>query len=149
MKRSPMKRGTTEMTRTEMKPRKKYMRRRSAKMEAMYAGDATTEGRRAMVKRICKERPICEAGEAIGTLLASIEVMALRDGELVQVRIWERCSRRTRDVHEVLSRSARGSILDEANTKAVCRPCHDWIGSFPKLATALGLRQSRYADGHA
>jgi hypothetical protein len=47
-------------------------------------------------------------------------------------------------VHEILSRSAGGSILDEANCLCVCRQCHTWVGDFPNEATALGLRQSRW-----
>ena len=48
------------------------------------------------------------------------------------------------DVHEVLARSAGGSILDLSNCITVCRSCHDWIGDHPIEAVALGLRASRY-----
>ena len=32
-----------------------------------------------------------------------------------------------------------GSILDEENLMAVCRPCHTRIGNYPQLAFDLGL----------
>jgi 5-methylcytosine-specific restriction endonuclease McrA len=49
------------------------------------------------------------------------------------------------DVHEVLPRSAGGSILDEDNLRAVCRTCHRWIHEHPKEATASGWLVSRYS----
>lgn len=48
------------------------------------------------------------------------------------------------DVHEILSRSAGGSILDPDNVLVTCRNGHMWIGDNPKQALALGLRHSRY-----
>lgn len=140
------------MKRSPMKPRSEPMRRRtplrprSKKMQAKYDGD---DGRKAFRLRILKERPMCEAGERIGTLMASVKVLALTpDGkDFKTIRIWERCRRRSRDVHEILARSAGGSILDEANVVAACRPCHDWCHEHPMLAMSLGLRKSRYDRG--
>ncbi len=43
------------------------------------------------------------------------------------------------DLHEPLTRARGGSILDPANTVAVCRACHDWIHDFPDAATSIGL----------
>lgn len=48
------------------------------------------------------------------------------------------------DAHEVLARSAVGSITDGGNILLVCRSCHDWIGAHPVEATGLGLRRNRY-----
>jgi 5-methylcytosine-specific restriction endonuclease McrA len=45
----------------------------------------------------------------------------------------------SRDVHEIIRRSQGGSILDENNVLAVCRPCHVRIGNYPQLAFDLGL----------
>lgn len=87
-------------------------------------------GRRALVARILSARPRCEAG----TKIHSIDPAHM-------------CTRESVDVHELLARSAGGSILDEANCIAVCRRCHEWIGQRPKLALALGLRVSRYSQG--
>jgi len=42
------------------------------------------------------------------------------------------------DAHEVVPRSAGGSITDTANIRAVCRPCHDWIHANPADARATG-----------
>jgi len=46
------------------------------------------------------------------------------------------------DLHEPLTRARGGSILDPANTVAVCRSCHDWIHDNPTAATDLGLLRS-------
>ena len=43
------------------------------------------------------------------------------------------------DIHEIIRRSQGGSILDEENLMAVCRPCHRRIGNYPQLAFELGL----------
>jgi hypothetical protein len=109
------------------------MRRRSKKREAVYAGTADVEGRRAFVARILSERPDCEVGA----------VIAAEEGRNNRA-IGCHCDLRSVDVHEKLARSAGGSILDDDNVLAVCRRCHDWIGRKPKQALALGLRRSRY-----
>jgi len=41
-----------------------------------------------------------------------------------------------------LTRARGGSILDPANTVAVCRSCHDWIHDNPTAAADLGLLRS-------
>jgi 5-methylcytosine-specific restriction endonuclease McrA len=46
---------------------------------------------------------------------------------------------RSVDIHELVRRSQGGSILDESNLLAVCRPCHNRIGNYPQLAFDLGL----------
>ena len=62
--------------------------------------------RRALVSRLLAERPICQ-----------------------------RCGTNpSQDCHELLRRSAGGDILDEANIRTICRPCHDWIGLHPAQA---------------
>lgn len=59
--------------------------------------------------------------------------------------VCERCqSARSVDVHEVLSRARGGSILDEANCRALCRPCHDWITANPAAAEASGWSRSQF-----
>lgn len=137
MKRSPLKR------KTELK-RKTPMRRRSAKMEAKYAGD---DGRRALVKRMLKARPICEAGARIGSVVGLDEtrhVAARGTFRGWRLLVWKGCTRKAQDVHEILARSAGGDILDEDNCMPVCRRCHCWIGDHAALATHAGLRKSRY-----
>lgn len=54
------------------------------------------------------------------------------------------CDGRAVDGHELLARSAGGSIVEEENIALVCRSCHDWIGAHPREATEVGLRRSRY-----
>ena len=93
------------------------MRRRSAKKEAEY------RQRRPLVKRLLEERPWCEA----------CPVFAEHD-EIITYR-----RNRSQDIHELIRRSQGGSILDEENLLAVCRPCHSRIGNNPQLSFDLGL----------
>lgn len=79
--------------------------------------------RRPLVERLLKERPWCEA----------CPVFAHHDNKPLYVR------QPSKDIHEVVRRSQGGSILDESNLLAVCRPCHTRIGNYPQLAFDLGL----------
>jgi hypothetical protein len=106
----------------EAKPRKR-MAPMSKKRAALLYGD----GDAAAIRRgILERRPVCETCPRIAGL--------------VDVR----CSYDAVDVHEVLARSAGGSITDESNVLTTCRWAHDWIGDHPNEATKLGLRRSRY-----
>ena len=58
------------------------------------------------------------------------------------------CGRSGVDGHELLARSAGGSITNPANIKLLCRPHHDWIThdvEGQRWAYANGWRISRYA----
>lgn len=131
MKRTPINRGSGGLSRSAPMSRGKPLAPRSAKMKAKYAGSGSVEGRRAFVARILTERPDCQACSRIAEVDAVVAA---------------RCARRSVDVHELLARSAGGSILDDANVVAVCRSAHDWIGNHPIEALALGLRLSRYSN---
>ena len=111
-----------------MLPRKKendsknYLKRtpikkRSKKMEKLY------DERRPFVEKILRERPMCEA----------CRVFAKHDNKSTYNQ------HMSTDVHEIVRRSQGGSILDEDNVLAVCRPCHIRIGNYPQLAFDLGL----------
>lgn len=51
----------------------------------------------------------------------------------------QRCAtKKSTEVHEVLSRARGGSILDPANCVALCHYCHSWITTNPKEATEQG-----------
>lgn len=93
------------------------MKHRSKKKEAEY------RQRRPLVARLLSERPFCEACKRF----------AEHDGLSTYV------ANRSVDIHEIVRRSQGGSILDESNLMAVCRPCHDRIGREPALAFDLGL----------
>lgn len=93
------------------------MRYRSKKKEAEY------RQRRPLVGRLLSERPYCEA----------CVVFAQHDGLATYIR------NPSTDIHEIIRRSQGGSILDEENLLAVCRPCHNRIGNNPQLAFDLGL----------
>lgn len=130
MKRSGFKRkepapGEAQRFSTFTKPRK-AMAQRSEKRKRAYAGDDENEGRVKLRARLLEEREACEVCVRIVTL----------------VRV--RCNYTPVDVHEILARSAGGSIVDEANMLVACRWGHDWIGNHPNEATRLGIRRSRY-----
>lgn len=84
--------------------------------------------RRPLVKRLLEERPWCEA----------CPVFAKHDEKITYSR------NRSVDIHELIRRSAGGSILDETNLMAVCRDCHIRIGNQPALAIELGLAKSKW-----
>ena len=107
----------TELKRSPLKRGTKGLAKRSKKTEDKYVE------RRVLVKKILSERPLCEA----------CRVFAAHDNKTTFNH------HMSRDVHEVVRRSQGGSILDEANVLAVCRPCHVRIGSEPALAFELGL----------
>jgi len=69
---------------------------------------------------------------------------------LDEFQICQRCSwKRSTDVHEVLSRARGGDILDPDNCVALCRDCHNFVTTHPKMAEEEGwLRHSwdKYAD---
>lgn len=79
--------------------------------------------RRPLVAKLLKERPWCEA----------CPIFAQHDQNVTYVR------NPSQDIHEVVRRSQGGSILDESNLLAVCRPCHTRIGNHPRLSFELGL----------
>ena len=95
----------------------KPLRKRSEKMDKIY------EERRPFVEKILRDRPLCEA----------CKVFAKHDNKAIYNQ------HMSKDVHEIIRRSQGGSILDEDNVLAVCRPCHVRIGNYPQLAFDLGL----------
>lgn len=123
------------MKRSGFKPRNKGLRARSTKMAALYAGDGEHEGRAAFVARMLADRPACEAGIRIGDHIGESMVVMPR---------WARCDINAVDVHELLPRSAGGSITEEDNVITVCRACHHWIHENSKVSRELGLLKSRY-----
>lgn len=100
------------------------LKQRSEKTEQLYAE------RRPLVKRLLKEHPWCEA----------CPKFAQHDGNVTYIR------RASQDIHELVRRSQGGSILDESNLLAVCRPCHRRIGDYPQLAFELGLAKHGWED---
>lgn len=106
------------MKRVALKPSRKPIPRRSAKMEAKYAGP---DGRRALVARLLSERPRCEYKQIVFE-----------------------CQQRSTEIHEVLSRARGGSILDESNCRALCHEHHRYITDHPLEAERLGLSKRRW-----
>lgn len=107
----------TPLKRTPLKRGKSKIAHRSKKMEQVYVE------RREFVKKILSENPLCQA----------CKVFAEFDGKAIfNIHM-------SNDVHEIVRRSQGGSILDENNVIAVCRPCHIRIGNYPELAFNLGL----------
>ena len=66
--------------------------------------------RRALVQKLLTENPMCQ-----------------------------RCKKEyADDVHELKTRARGGSITDENNLRCVCRSCHIWITTNPKMAQETG-----------
>ena len=119
MKRSPLCRRTP-LHRGGWLARRTPLRSVSAKRAKVQ------QQRRTMVREELARRELCEAGAMI------------RFGGYRSL-----CAGLAVDLHEPLTRARGGSILDPANTVAVCRSCHDWIHDHPKAAAEVGLLRSR------
>lgn len=118
-----MKRRKPLQQKTPLK-RSGKLNQRSAKTKKVY------EERRPLVQRLLQERPVCEA----------CRVFAVHDGKVTYV------SNASVDIHEIVRRSQGGSILEEDNLMAVCRPCHRRIGDYPALAFSLGLAKRSWEN---
>ena len=117
------------------------MKRTPLKQQSARRKKVSAE-RSKMVGQQLEARPWCEAGPVIYKYQCDTLGLAL-------VRAKSRtdqCSNRSVDIHEPLQRSHGGSITDPENTIAVCRRCHDWIHSHPKVSIELGLLRSAYGD---
>jgi len=77
--------------------------------------------RRIFVRQILEERMNCEA-QIPGT-----------------------CSNWATDVHEIMTRARGGSILDEDNVLALCRPCHSFITTEPAFSQEHGFTVHSWA----
>jgi len=100
--------------------------------------------KRTPLKRTGRIAPVSKRRQHDNCLRSkTVERLVEERGELCQARL-PRCDWLAVDAHEVLARSAGGSITDGENILLVCRSCHDRIGSHPQEATKLGLRKSRY-----
>lgn len=81
--------------------------------------------RRAFVAKVLAMYPLCQA------------TVPLLDAGFVDAA--RRCAGPSCDVHEVKSRARGGSIVDETNVLALCRPCHSWVTEHPLEAIEAGL----------
>ena len=118
MKRVPLRR-TTPLKRGGPLPRRTPLRAMSRKRRKVQVL------RREMVRDELARRELCEAAAVIR-----------------QAGYQPRCQGLAVELHEPLTRARGGSILDPANTVAICRSCHDWIHVNPAAATDLGLLRS-------
>ena len=123
MKRTPLERRTPLVRRTRLRPVSNRRQRQARQRSAFVA------------EQLAK-RPDCEVGRMIGAY--RIDTYGAQYGGRL-IREFYPCAGRSVDIHEPLTRARGGSILDVANTVAVCRGCHDWIHDHPQGATALGL----------
>ena len=115
MKRTPLRR-LTPLKRGGWLLRRTPLRARSRKREQEQ------RTRNEMVRDELARRELCEAGAVI-----------------THAGHNARCHGVAVELHEPLTRARGGSILDPANTVAICRSCHDWIHVTPASATEIGL----------
>lgn len=107
--------------------RKTPLRRVSPKRALVNALRAT------FVDEQLHRRPLCEAGKIIGRSLTSLPLTYML------------CMGTSSEIHEPLTRArapGADTILDPANSVAICRTCHSWIHSHPDHAEKLGLLKS-------
>jgi hypothetical protein len=112
------------------------------RLPARSAKRAAISGERAeFVRDMLRRRPLCEfPGIASG--------FAGDDDDRLEVgRVIARCRRHSCDVHEIVGRGRGGAIvpsqgLTPGDVLCLCRSCHDWVTTHPRLGAALGALQS-------
>jgi hypothetical protein len=98
--------------------------------------------RREFVAEQLAARPVCEAGSQIGAY--RLEQYGMEYA--IRLAVGSPCTTRAIEIHEPLTRARGGSILDVANSVALCRNCHRWIHDNPDAATEVGLLQPSWMD---
>jgi len=145
VKRSPMKRGAPLKRSVKPITRKKRLAKRSRKTRDLYEREG---GRRDVVAKILRERPVCEV---CPRLAPHLKGSVSEDEDIIAAIAWDHAIRncadrgsRSTEAHEVLRRSAGGSILDAANILATCWYGHRYLHAHPAIARAAGVLSSRY-----
>ena len=65
-----------------------------------------------------------------------------------EAKIPQVCTRWSTEIHEPYPRSLGGSILDRANSVAICRMCHRWVHDNVAEAEKIGLlKRTEYDRG--
>lgn len=123
LKRTPMKRGTSSLKRSPIKPR-------SDKRENDYID------RRLIVKSMLNEHKVCQACK----VWAGFDLVVGNSASLIYT------PNKPRDIHEIVNRSQGGSILDPRNLLAVCRQCHNRITVNPVDAETVGLHLESWCN---
>lgn len=123
--------------RTAMKRSRVPVNARSAKRAAI------ADERRAFVDRILRERPTCEG---MFYLRAIVNTLGPGDQPVV-VDAMRACRFRSKEVHEKCKRSRGGSIIEDDNVLALCRPCHAFTEEQPRLATLAGMLTPSWRRG--
>lgn len=129
LRRTPLKRGTSNLRRTELN-------QRSKKTENLYVE------RRALVKEMLNSHNFCEACK----IFYVFDLIAEAESKNIQVSFGVVNVNKTRDIHELVNRSQGGSITHRPNLLAVCRPCHTRITTNPKEAERLGLHLESWCN---
>lgn len=127
LRRTPLKRGDSQLKRTPIGYRSK-------KTKEKYVE------RREIVKDLLSTNPHCDAC-IIYTVYERLS-WSFPVGDATSVIR----QNRTVDVHELVNRSQGGSIIDTQNLMAVCRPCHRRITTEPKEAELLGLHLESWCN---
>lgn len=137
MKRTPLKRG---------KPLKRggSLKRKTRLAPMSKKRRAISTQRQRMVRDELARRPRCEAGPMIWlhrSTIHRVDPKALTGRDLDTLCVGYSC-----ELHEPLTRARGGSIIDPANTVAICRGCHDWVHANPHAAHAIGLLVSQHSN---
>ena len=132
MKRTPLRRKTPLRAKSGLK-RKTRLRSMSPKRQR----DQRT--RSEMVREELAKRELCEAGARIYQY--RVRTYGQAHADLLNAR-YARCNGLAVELHEPLTRARGGSILDPANTIAICRSCHMWIHDNPEAATSISLLEA-------
>lgn len=113
-RRTPLK-STGELKRTPLKPRSK-------KTAEVYRKERVP-----LTKEMLAENPYCEMRDRIRSVQPD----------------YSDCWRLSIGLHEIVKRSAGGSITDRDNVLRCCGPCNSFVEDHPVLARKAGLVRRR------
>lgn len=105
------------------------------------------KARGVFVREQLARRPHCEVARLFDEALGGVVVAQPHEVALVALQLARLCTGESTELHEPLTRArAPGAetILDPANSVAICRGCHMWIHANPRLATMFGLLRSAH-----
>lgn len=95
--------------------------------------------RKTPLKRTGSLAPVSKKRARTNKQRAKFVQEELSNRQWCEAKIGGVCTRRAVEIHEPLPRSLGGSILDRANSVAICRQCHRWVHDNVKEACQLGL----------
>ena len=124
-----------------------------ARLAGVHSRHAIEQGwghKHRYVPEVKRRTPLAPHSEAMADYYAEVRIPAVIEaqGQPCEAQLEGVCigdKRPKRDIHEIVSRSAAGSLplAEELGTATLCRACHDWLTVHPREAREYGFRMTR------